>query len=202
MYRPKQFNMTDENAMFAVIEENSFATVFSQHEGMPYATHLPLILDREHGLLYGHFARANGQWKDSADQEVLAVFQGPHCYISPTWYETNQAVPTWNYVSVHVYGKVEMLRDPDEIMDVMKKMITNYEGVHEKYQMDELPTQMIDGLLKGIVAFQMRIDRMEGACKLSQHNSSERRARIIAHLNQSEHEAEQQIAKIMEKDLH
>ncbi|MET1248864.1 FMN-binding negative transcriptional regulator [Sporolactobacillus sp. STCC-11] len=201
MYRPKQFNMTDENAMFAVIEENSFATVFSQHQGTPYATHLPLVLDREHGMLYGHFARANGQWEDSADQEVLAVFQGPHCYISPTWYETNQAVPTWNYVSVHVYGKVEVLRDPDEIMDVMKKMITNYEGAHEKYQMDELPTQMIDGLLKGIVAFQMRIDRMEGARKLSQHNSSERRARIIAHLNQSEHEAEKQIAKLMEEDL-
>lgn len=201
MYRPKQFNMTDEEAMLAVIEENSFATFISQHEGAPYATHLPLILDREHGLLYGHFARANGQWEDIAEQEVLAVFHGPHCYISPTWYETNQAVPTWNYVSVHVYGKVDVLRDPDEVMDVMKKMTIKYEAAHEKYQMDDIPAPMIDGLLKGIVAFRMHIDRMEGACKLSQHNSSERRARIIAHLKQSKHEAEQQIARMMEQDI-
>ncbi|MFT8310506.1 MAG: FMN-binding negative transcriptional regulator [Sporolactobacillus sp.] len=201
MYRPKHFAMTDENAMFSVVEKNSFATLISVQEGAPCATHLPLILDRKAGVLYGHFARANTQWKSIAAQEALAIFHGPHCYISPSWYETEQAVPTWNYVAVHVYGKVEIISDPTEIMTVMKLMTMNYEDEHRPYRVDEVSPAMISGLLRGIVAFKVSIDRMEGKCKLSQNHSQERRKRVVDHLKKSPHEAEHLIAELMEEDL-
>ena len=109
MYIPKHFTIKDEETKYEMIEQNSFATLFSQHNGAPYATHLPLLLNRETLTLSGHFARPNEQWKDSGNQQVLAIFQGPHSYISPSWYETNKAVPTWNYVAVHVYGELEIV---------------------------------------------------------------------------------------------
>lgn len=94
MYTPKHFEIKEVARAYEIIQENSFAVLFSQHNGMPSATHLPLIVDKENAYLYGHFARSNPQWKDIENQTVLAIFQGPHCYISPSWYETNQAVPT------------------------------------------------------------------------------------------------------------
>ena len=83
------------------------------------------MLNKENSYLYGHFARPNPQWKDIENQKVLAVFQGPHCYISPSWYETNRAVPTWNYVTVHVYGEVELLEDEQELMDSLHDLVIN-----------------------------------------------------------------------------
>lgn len=88
MYIPKYFAIQDEKMKYKIIEQNSFATLFSQHNGEPYATHLPLLLNRETLTLHGHFARPNEQWKDIGTQQVLAIFQGPHSYISPSWYET------------------------------------------------------------------------------------------------------------------
>ncbi|MDP4108035.1 MAG: FMN-binding negative transcriptional regulator, partial [Bacillota bacterium] len=107
MYIPEYFKINDKEIIYEVIEKNSFATLFSQHNGEPCATHLPLTLNRENDLLYGHFALQNEQWKDIESQKVLVTFQGPHCYISPSWYETNKAVPTWNYVAIHVYGHLK-----------------------------------------------------------------------------------------------
>ena len=111
MYIPKYFQIDDQDIIEDFIEKYSFATLFSQHNGEPYATHLPLLLNKDEQALYGHFARPNKQWEDGEKQLILAVFQGPHCYISPSWYETNRAVPTWNYVSVHVYGKMEIIEE-------------------------------------------------------------------------------------------
>ena len=93
MYIPKYFKIEEEEVIYDFIDKYGFATLFSQHEGEPYATHLPLMLNESENALYGHFARPNQQWKDVENQQVLAVFQGPHCYISPSWYETDKAVP-------------------------------------------------------------------------------------------------------------
>ena len=117
MYIPEHFNIDDEEVIYDFIEKHGFATLFSQHKGEPCATHLPLMFNKSENALYGHFALANGQWKDIEKQQVLAVFQGPHCYISPTWYETTKAVPTWNYVSIHLYGKVEIVKDRKVVFD-------------------------------------------------------------------------------------
>ena len=88
MYVPKYFAIQDEEMKYEIMEQNSFATLFSQRNGEPYATHLPLLLNRETLTLHGHFARPNEQWRDIRNQQVLAIFQGPHSYISPSWYET------------------------------------------------------------------------------------------------------------------
>ncbi len=138
MYIPKQFNMDEENRMFELIEEHSFAVLFSQHQGDPFATHLPFTLDRENRYLYGHFARANEQWVDIENQNILVVFHGPHCYISPSWYETERAVPTWNYVAVHVYGNIEILTDDQEVTKALGDMVGKYEQPNSSYHFEQL----------------------------------------------------------------
>ncbi|UOQ94789.1 FMN-binding negative transcriptional regulator [Halobacillus shinanisalinarum] len=200
MYIPKHFEIKDEKAIYEIIEENSFATLFSQHQGHPYATHLPLILDKEKRYLYGHFAKPNKQWRDIEEQEVLAVFQGPHCYISSSWYETNKAVPTWNYVAAHVYGKVEII-DGRQMMDSLHHMVSKYEDPNSSYQWDHLDAHFLEGQAKGIVGFKIEIDKIEGKAKLSQNHSPERLKLVISQLEQSPSEDEREIASHMKTIL-
>lgn len=200
MYIPKHFEIKDEEVIYDIIEENSFATLFSQHQGHPYATHLPLILDKDKRYLYGHFAKPNKQWKDIEEQEVLAVFQGPHCYISSSWYETDKAVPTWNYVSAHVYGKVDII-DGEEMMDSLHQMVLKYEDPNSSYQWDQLDAHFLEGQAKGIVGFKIKIDKIEGKAKLSQNHSAERLKLVISQIEQSTSEDEREIASHMQTIL-
>lgn len=200
MYIPKHFLINYDEA-FTIIKENSFATLFSQHNGQPFATHLPLTLNKDHTYLYGHFARPNPQWKDIQNQTVLAVFQGPHCYISPSWYETNKAVPTWNYTAVHVYGEVELIEDEDELMDSLQDMVLKYEAPDSSYRMQDVDPVFLAGMNKGIQGFKIKINRLEGKAKLSQNHSRERQELIINQLEQIPHTNEQQISKLMKENL-
>ncbi|WP_347553232.1 FMN-binding negative transcriptional regulator (plasmid) [Pseudalkalibacillus hwajinpoensis] len=200
MYIPKHFEIKDEEVINEIIEENSFATLFSQHQGHPYATHLPLILDKEKRYLYGHFAKPNKQWKDIEGQEVLAIFQGPHCYISSSWYETNKAVPTWNYVAAHIHGKVEII-EGEEMMDSLHQMVLKYEDPNSSYQWDQLDAHFLEGQAKGIVGFKIKIDKIEGTAKLSQNHSAERLKLVISQLEQSTSEDEREIASHMKTIL-
>ncbi|RXI96331.1 FMN-binding negative transcriptional regulator [Anaerobacillus alkaliphilus] len=200
MYIPSYFKITDETMIYDVMKEYSFATLFSGHEGMPVATHLPLLLNADHTYLYGHFARPNKQWKDIKDQTVLAVFHGPHCYISPSWYETNQAVPTWNYVTVHVYGEIELVEDEDEVMRSLQDMVLKYEAPDSSYQLQEVDPEYLAGLNKGIQGFKMKINRVEGKAKLSQNHSVERKELVIEQLEQfPQNTDEQKIASLMKR---
>ena len=171
MYIPKHFTIQDEETKYEIIEQNSFATLFSQHNGEPYATHLPLLLNRETLTLHGHFARPNEQWKDSGNQQVLAIFQGPHSYISPSWYETNKAVPTWNYVAVHVYGELEIVEDEQELIDSLQDLVHKYENPKSTYSLNDVDPNYMEGLSKGIVGFKIKINKIEGKAKLSQNHS-------------------------------
>jgi transcriptional regulator len=202
MYIPKQFNIENEEVIYDFIEKNSFATLFSQHNGEPYATHLPLLLNKEEGFLYGHFARPNEQWKDIANQRVLVIFQGPHCYISPSWYETNQAVPTWNYVAVHVYGQMEMVEDGHEVYNSLIDMVEKYEKTDSSYHLEDVDSNYINGMSKGIVGFKIQIDKIEGKAKLSQNHPEARQELIIKQLENSMDQNNIQIAALMKKNLH
>ena len=182
MYIPKYFAIQDEEVKYEIIEQNSFATLFSQHNGEPYATHLPLLLNRETLILHGHFARPNDQWKDSGNQQVLAIFQGPHSYISPSWYETNNAVPTWNYVAVHVYGELEIVEDEQELIDSLQKLVHTYEDSKSMYSLNDVDPNYMAGLSKGIVGFKIKINKIEGKAKLSQNHSVERRKLVVERL--------------------
>ena len=180
-----------------VIEENSFATIVSNKDGVPTATHIPLLLHKDGDHLSGHFARANKQWMDLNGQEVLAIFQGPHSYISPSWYETKDAVPTWNYVSVHVYGKVQIIEDSNEVKDFLSKMVDKYEGKDSLYKLEKVSATYLDDLYKGIVCFKLIIDRIEATAKLSQNHSVERQERVIQGLEKVGSEQSKGIARWM-----
>ncbi|UFJ39908.1 FMN-binding negative transcriptional regulator [Brevibacillus humidisoli] len=201
MYIPKHFAMKEATAAYHVIQENSFATLFSIHNGTPFATHLPLVLNKEKTYLYGHFARPNPQWRDIQNQTVLAVFHGPHCYISPSWYETNQAVPTWNYVTVHVYGEVELIEDEQELMSSLNDMVLKYEAPDSSYRLQDVDAEFLAGMNKGVQGFKIKIDRMEGKAKVSQNHSVHRQELIVKQLEQIPFPNEQQIASLMKANL-
>ncbi|WP_031405219.1 FMN-binding negative transcriptional regulator [Geobacillus vulcani] len=201
MYIPKHFAISDVDLAYQVIEENSFATLVSMHQGELFATHLPLLLDREKMCLYGHFARSNPQWKDIQQQKVLAMFHGPHSYISPSWYETNQAVPTWNYVAVHVYGNVELIDDEGAVMKSLHEMVEKYEAPGSGYQLSEVDRRLFSNMINGIQAFEIHIERIEGKAKLSQNHPVHRQERIIKQLEQMPFENENRIASLMKKKL-
>lgn len=160
MFIPAPFKLNESEA-YDVIRENGFATLFSTHEGLPFATHLPLLMSADKACLYGHFALQNPHWKDIGGQTVLAVFHGPHCYISPSWYETNKAVPTWNYVAVHVYGEVELLED-EELEDSMNDLVLKYETPDSSYKLDDIDPAFLAGLHKGVKGFKISISKIEG----------------------------------------
>ncbi|MGM0921497.1 MAG: FMN-binding negative transcriptional regulator [Bacillota bacterium] len=201
MYIPKHFKMNEKEEIYRIIEENSFAVLFSQHEGVPYATHLPLSLDRTENCLYGHVAKQNPQWKDLLNQEVLAVFSGPHSYISPSWYETQDAVPTWNYTAAHVYGRAELIENEIELMKTLKALVHKYEKPDSSYQLERADPSYIQGLSRGIVGFKIKIDKLEGKRKLSQNHPAERQLGVIAHLKKLKTENAIQIAELMEDNL-
>lgn len=199
MYIPPHFKIENEAFISEIIQQYGFATLISQHQSRPFATHLPLLFDKENGYLHGHFARPNPQWTDIEHQEVLVIFQGPHCYISPSWYESQGNVPTWNYVTVHVYGTVEFVTDTDEAMDSMKEMITKYETPTSSYTLDYVPTQYLQALIKGIQPFKIKITSIEGKAKLSQNHPEERKQLVISQLEHINQENEQKIATWMKK---
>ena len=201
MYIPNYFKIEDEKMIHDFIEEYSFATLFSQHNGEPYATHLPLTLNKGEGTLYGHFALPNEQWKDIEEQQVLVVFQGPHCYISPSWYETTKAVPTWNYVSIHLYGNVEIIKDEEVILTSLNDMVNKYEGPNSSYELNNIEASFIERMSKGIVAFKITIKKIEAKAKLSQNHSVERQELIIKHLDNTFDQNNKQITSLMKKNL-
>jgi transcriptional regulator len=147
MYIPLAFNVPDARQLAAFIEQNSFATLVSEADGRPFASHLPLLHDFDgsgFGRLVGHMARANPQWQHFADgREVLAIFHGPHAYVSPRWYTTKVAVPTWNYAVVHAYGRPQLISDPAEFEQAMRRIVARYEDAGPDA---ELPAETRSGL--------------------------------------------------------
>src|SRR4051812_47054465 len=130
MYIPAAFAVTDLSHLHEFVVQNSFGLLVSQVQGESFASHLPFLLERNagpHGTLVGHMARANPQWKELADRNALAIFTGPHAYISPTWYEAENVVPTWNYTAAHAYGRVEVIEGNAELLDIVRRTTDVYE---------------------------------------------------------------------------
>src|SRR5207302_2568468 len=155
MYIPKAFREDDLKTLLKLIREYSFATLITQHEGVPFATHLPFILDAQrgpNGTLLAHMARANPQWQHFASgQEELVIFQGPHAYISPSWYEVELSVPTWNYATVHAYGRPRIVRDQVELYSHLRDLVATHEAQFAEPWSFQLPTDYIERLMKGVV---------------------------------------------------
>lgn len=187
MYVPPHFAGTDAAAALAVIDDNPFALMASQGPDGMMSTHLPLDLDRTRGpqgTLIGHLARANDHWRHLDGAETMAVFSGPHAYVSPRWYASAPAVPTWNYVAVHVYGRAQLIEDADRLRAILAALTRRYEG-DGPWRMAELPEKFMAGMVRGIVGVEIAVTRVEAKFKLSQNRSAEDRRRVEQALDQS-----------------
>ncbi len=185
MYTPKHFAETDSAAQ-ALMRDHPFATLISSGEGGPTASHLPLILDSSrgpHGTLRGHMARANPQWQSFAGATgVLVIFQGPHAYISPAWYGADQAVPTWNYSAVHAYGTPRVIEAPGAVRALLEDQVALFEsGFEQPWDTTGLEEGWLAAMIRGVVAFEIEIARIEAKAKLSQNRPADQ-ARVAAAL--------------------
>ncbi len=203
MYIPRYNRVTDEKRIADFIRQNSFGILISCDEGVPFATHLPLeYVEQENGeqFLYGHVARANKHWRLlEANAGVLAIFSGPHAYVSAKWYD-HVNVPTWNYMVAHVYGKARVIETPDELHALLKRLVDKNESVtnpESPYSVESLPQEYLRAQMKGIVGFEIKITRMEGKFKLSQNREQEDFINVIAKLRASGDANAQQVAKEM-----
>jgi len=203
MYIPSHFIQNDLAKLHDAIVRYSFATLVSQADGELEASHLPLLLNRDdgpHGTLVGHMARANLQWRRAVGNQVLTIFSGPHAYICPQWYQAAEVVPTWNYVAVHAYGKLELIDDISTTRALLDRMVALYESAQPRpWQMNE-PPDFIGRLLRQIVAFRIPIDRLEGKWKLNQNRPAEQRQRVISVLSQQTDDNSRDVAALM-RDL-
>lgn len=201
MYIPKDYLVDDRSKLYDFIDHHSFGIIVTAKGNQPNASHLPFVLDQEEGYLYSHFARVNSQWEDIQQRDVLVVFPGPHTYVSASWYETNISAPTWNYVAVHVYGRIEIIYEEKEVVGVLKRLVHKFEGPDSSYKLDKSNQAFVEGLLHGIVAFRMKIDKLEGMWKLSQDHSKERQEKVIHQLQKQSRPEAQQIANLMLDNL-
>jgi transcriptional regulator len=205
MYIPPAFAVKDSDRLRDVMQQFSFALLVTQQEGVPFASHLPLLLDENrgpHGTLVGHMAKANEQWKHFSDDiQALIVFQGPHAYISPRWYETELAVPTWNYVTVHAYGTPRVLQDKGDVDSALKRLIQTYEGSGDEAWKGDLPTEFKAKMLNGIVGFEIPIARLEGKWKLGQNRSAADKRGMLEALREAQDENSRMLAQFMEREF-
>ncbi|NKB48332.1 MAG: FMN-binding negative transcriptional regulator [Alphaproteobacteria bacterium] len=176
MYLPQEFAVTDMARLHGLIEAYDFAMLITNGDPTPSVSHLPFVLDRAkgpNGALQAHMARANPHWQNFAG-EALVVFRGPHSYVSPSWYTPDApAVPTWNYAVVEAYGTPRIVDDPGELRAQQERLVANHEaGRSPSWNMDGQPPAFIEGMLKGIVGFEIPIARLEGKFKLSQNRSA------------------------------
>jgi transcriptional regulator len=177
MYIPKSFSEDDPVILYSLMERYSFATLVTSADRQLIASHLPFILDAERGVLKAHLARANNQWQSFAnDQEVLVIFQGPHAYVTPSWYEPDSSnVPTWNYAAVHAYGLPHIIDNPLEVYGMLCELVNfNEAGFEKPWQLEDY--SVYEQRLLAVVAFEIEITRLEGKYKLSQNrNESDQR---------------------------
>jgi transcriptional regulator len=187
MYVPASFAVSDEKTVDSFIERYEFATLTSSSSTGLVASHIPIMLRRsaEKAVLVGHVARANDQWRQfDGKAEALAIFHGPHAYVSPTWYATAPAVPTWNYAAVHVYGKPRAREEGDFTAAALRDLVARHEVSRAKpWRPEDLARDFVEKLAKAIVAFEMPIDRIEGKFKLGQNRSQDDRVGMLEGLD-------------------
>jgi transcriptional regulator len=201
VYLPPAFTETREEILVAHIERHDFGLLVTQGDAGLIASQIPFLIERRDGKLYleGHIARANPQRADlDGAAEALAIFAGPHAYISPSWYQAGPAVPTWNYATVHAYGAARRIADPDWLRDLVDRLTRRHEAREATpWRMAALPEPYVASMLTGIVGIEIAVNRLEGKFKLSQNRPAADRPRIIAALEQREDAEARAVAQLM-----
>jgi transcriptional regulator len=184
------------------IKKNSFATLVTQVNGKPKATHLPFVLEKNtagNTLLHGHLAKANPQWKFFENQQdALVIFQGPHAYISSSWYN-HENVPTWNYLAVHVYGKIRII-EGEELMHHLKSLVDIYEsGRPNRVHVETMTKAYVETQVRALVGIEVTITEVQASAKLSQNRDEVNYRNIIKNLEDSPEPLDHQVAEEMRK---
>jgi len=204
VYIPKAFVVSDSEKLVTFIGQHSFATLVTVDGSTPCASHLPLQLvesDDGRQRLLGHMARANDQWRHfQEDSDVLAIFSGPHGYISPSWYTTDLAVPTWNYATVHVHGRPSLIEEHSRIVGLLEDLREVYESSFDSPWPGPPSDEYRDRLIAGIVAFEIEITRIEGKFKLGQNRSDADRDQVYQQLATSRSETHRKLAALMKQE--
>ncbi|MGN7787749.1 FMN-binding negative transcriptional regulator [Niabella sp. 22666] len=195
MYTPKNYKFNDRGEMVSFMKRYSFATMVTNIDGKPVATQLPFVVEAtgERLLLSSHFALANEQARYIELQQSLIIFSEPHAYISPAHYDKKESVPTWDYMAVHAYGIAKIVSEAEQKMKLLEQMIGFYEPEYHQ-QWSELTDKFKHGMLKGIVAFEIEVQELQGQKKLSQNKTVAERRRIVEQLQQSEQGVERDLA--------
>ncbi|HTH46947.1 MAG TPA: FMN-binding negative transcriptional regulator [Candidatus Limnocylindria bacterium] len=202
MYVPAAFASDDAAAIRAVIAQHPFATLVTVDGAEPFATHLPLLQfagPDAPGTLVGHVAKANPQWRHlETGRDVLAIFHGPHAYVSPSWYEVKPAVPTWNYVAVHAYGKARLITDTTELQARLRELTVHFESGLPQPWAPDLPEDYWQHMMRALVGFEISVTRLEGKFKLSQNRSANDVQGVIRALSQSGQPMDREVAGLMQ----
>jgi len=210
MYVPPHFLEDDKAALHRAIGETRLATLVTLGSEGLEASHVPILLDEgegPYGAIRGHLARANPQWRRaSAETPALIMFLGPDAYVSPNWYatkrETGKVVPTWNYLAIHAYGRVEFFEDAERLRAIVTSLTQRHEGRREKpWAVSDAPEDYIQAQLRGIIGFRLPIDRLEGKWKLSQNRPEADRRGVIEGLEGEGGALESTIAQRMKDGL-
>jgi transcriptional regulator len=196
MYIPQHFAEHDQAEILRFIAAHAFGTLVTVDAGIPFASHIPFLLEQGDTLtLSGHLAKANPQWQHlAANPQVLAIFQGAHAYVSPTWYE-GAGVPTWNYTAVHVYGKVRVIHDTAWLQAQVERLSHHYEGDAPNAWIPSYPAKM----LEAIVGFEITVESLQAKYKLSQNRNAADQGNVIQALQASDGENERGVAALMAK---
>lgn len=202
MYNPKVFKIEDEAELFEFIEQWSFADLITTNEGELFVNHVPFVFDKSQNKLYGHLAINNPQCTllEKAD-DLTIVFKGANSYISPSWYVTQDMVPTWNFEAVHILGKARLV-DNNRLISILEKLTEKHEEQFEnRWKMDKVSKPKLDIMLKLIVGFEIEINSIKGKSKLSQNRSIEDRVSVISGLRDQRDNMALSIADKMELNL-
>lgn len=201
MYIPDIYKNENQEDIRNFIHENGFAILVNQTNGKLWATHIPLLLDQNElgkDILVGHVSKENPQGENLSNAEVLAVFSGPHAYISSSWYD-HENVPTWNYLAVHVYGKAKILNH-DETVHSLKKLVDKYEkNSKNPVRVEDLSKQTMMQA-RGVIAFEIEITSMEAVKKVSQNRDEKNHQNIITELENTGDANAKQMACEMKKN--
>lgn len=201
MYIPEFNRLKDDALALEFMKANPFAILVSAGDGPPFATHIPVLASNaaDRILLRGHVARANPHWKMLEDgREVLAIFHGPHAYISPSLYGSRQSVPTWNYAAVHACGRARVFDGPGLLTEVLLETIAAFDPAYLE-QWRNLNEDFRAKMQGQIVGFEIAVERLEAKFKLSQNRPRADQARVIDSLAESKDSAASEIAKLMKK---
>lgn len=205
MYLPEQFKETSPERIAALIESHSFGMLVTAPEGAPFVSHLPFIFDRfagSKGKLFCHMARANPQWQHlSTAGEALVVFQGPHAYVSPSWY-SSPGVPTWNYAVVHLRGKPRIIESESELESLLERLTHVYESNMPNPWNTELAGERRAKLLNAIMGIEIEVMGIQAKFKISQNRPLEDQRSVIEQLAHSGNQVDAAMANLMKEILH